>query len=207
MIHPIRLRQRAAAVTAITAWVTACSPDTPIGDAQRTALFHRGPSQSAAEAAAQPASLLPKGATPWWKSFDDRVLNRLVDTALEKNFRLDQVASRVLQADAELRKARGRLFPTLDGTGRVEKRWVDSDLIDSSDSTRSASLAGLLSWEIDVWGRLRNAVADRTFERAAAVADWHGARLILSAAVTEVYFEILEQQQQLRLINEQITTG
>lgn len=189
-------------VTAVA--ISACSPSSRVGESQPLV---RVGAYSDAGSSANAGALLLKNPTPWWTTFKDRNLDRLVAVALEKNFELRQVAARVLQADAELRKANGRLFPTLDGSGSADRRWADSDTISASESDRSASLGALLNWEVDVWGRLRSAARDKRFEQGATVADWHGARLLLSAAVSEIYFEILEQQQQLRLIEDQITTG
>ncbi|MGI9239267.1 MAG: efflux transporter outer membrane subunit [Verrucomicrobiales bacterium] len=187
-----------------TACWSGCTPSSGLGEPQP---LTRVGTYSDIEASANADSLIPKNRTSWWKSFDDRALNRLVAAGLENNFDLRQLAARVLQADAELRKAKGQLFPTLDAVGSANRRWIDSDSGDPTNSDGSVSLGALLNWEIDVWGRLRSAVDDRRFEQQATIADWQGARLILSAAISELYFEILEQEQQLRLIRSQIDTG
>jgi len=191
-------------IAAIIACSSSCSPSEPDGGSEPLV---RVGTYSEAEASARAGALAPEGSTPWWSTFGDRTLDRLVDTALENNLDLQQVAARVLQADAELRKVKGRLFPSLDATGSAGRRWLDSDADDASGSDNSVSLGALLEWEIDIWGRLRSAVDDKQFEQGATIADWQGARLILSAAVSEIYFEILEQKQQLRLIADQIETG
>ena len=142
-------------------------------------------------------------AEPWWKSFNDRVLDKLIREALGKNFSLEAAGARIAQADAALRQAGGRLFPMVDAGGSYIAQWTD----DGSPTDESTRLGALLDWELDVWGRLRSARKARELERDASVADFFGARVLLSASVAETYFEILEQESQLRLLEEQIETG
>ena len=139
----------------------------------------------------------------WWKSFKDRALNRLIDEALSHNLTLQAARSRILQANAELRQAGGRLLPTVDADGSYATRWSD----DTNRTEESSRIGALFDWELDVWGKLRAARNARASELDAAVSDLLGARLLLSASVAETYFQILEQKQQLRLLEEQIETG
>lgn len=134
----------------------------------------------------------------WWTSFEDRSLDRLVDRALTNNLDLQAVAARIDQAGALARQAGADLFPQLEGGGRFESRWREEG------RSEFTTVGALLTWEVDVWGRIRSRRKARLFERDAFVEDWRGARLLLSSAVALVYFEMLEQKQQLDLIEEQI---
>ncbi|MDG2122956.1 MAG: TolC family protein, partial [Verrucomicrobiales bacterium] len=144
--------------------------------------------------------------TPWWQPFKNRDLDKLVDSALDRNLDLAALSSRILEADAELRAAQGQLFPTLDADSSFRSRWTDSDST-PSNSSQTPSLGALLNYEADIWGRLRSQRNAARAGQRATVADWHATRLILSAAVAETYFGILEQQHQLALAAEQIGTG
>ena len=140
---------------------------------------------------------------PWWESFSDRALTKLVRQALGNNLELQAVAARISQADAMLRQAGGRLFPQVDGSGSYAVRWTDGDSSQDKRAT-STNLGALLDWEMDLWGRLRSAREADRLERDASISDWLGARLLLSASVAETYFEILEQSRQLLLLEKQI---
>ena len=48
----------------------------------------------------------------WWKSFDDPLLNKAIDTALASNLQLEQALARVAQARARARIARATRFPS-----------------------------------------------------------------------------------------------
>jgi NodT family efflux transporter outer membrane factor (OMF) lipoprotein len=141
---------------------------------------------------------------PWWETFGDRTLTKLVRQALGNNLEMHAIAARISQADAALRQAGGRLFPQLEGDGSYAVRWTDEDDTTQSRRTTSTNLGALLDWEIDLWGRLRSAREARRLEREATYSEWLGARLLLSASVAETYFEILEQKRQLLLLEDQI---
>ncbi|MBM3883372.1 MAG: efflux transporter outer membrane subunit [Verrucomicrobia bacterium] len=156
------------------------------------------------EVPAEAAAARAEAGRPWWQSFEDPVLRELVETALAGNLELQSLAARVEQADAVVRQAGARLYPAIEGSGRYAASW--SELEDAGERTRaeSAALGLSLSWELDVWGRLRSARQAAWLEAQATVATWQGGRLLLNAAVAETYFEILELGRQLDLIESQI---
>jgi len=135
----------------------------------------------------------------WWKTFRDPDLDGLIGKALESNLDLRALAARIEQADALVRQAGGRLLPALDAT--AESAWGFES---TSEHDESSSVGLDLSWEIDLWGRLRSGVGAARLEAAAVRRDWMGGRLLLSASVAETYFEILEQLQQLDLLRRQM---
>jgi len=147
---------------------------------------------------------LKQSGSPWWETFDDRTLTKLIPQALGNNLEIQAVAARISQADATLRQAGGRLFPQIDGEGSYGVRWTDDDDGSGDERATSTNLSSLLDWEVDLWGRLRSAREARQLERDATISDWLGARLLLSVAVAEAYFEILEQKRQLLLLDDQI---
>ncbi|HVR36280.1 MAG TPA: efflux transporter outer membrane subunit [Methylomirabilota bacterium] len=156
-------------------------------------------------AEARPSESAPRPAlpAPWWRAFEDPTLDSLIERALAGNLELAAFAARIDQANALLRQARGQLFPLLDAGAQYESRWLE---LDSSNPIRqeSASAGALLDWELDLWGRLRSIRSATRLEARAAAHDWLGARLLISAAVAETYFEILEQREQLQLLREQL---
>jgi len=97
------------------------------------------------------------------------------------------------------------LYPILRMSGSYE--WEEDERItapSTGDLEESASIGGLLRWELDLWGRLSSARKARKLQLEASVEDWLDARLLLSTAISENYFEIKEQQRQLEVLQEQI---
>ncbi len=135
----------------------------------------------------------------WWESFRDRRLNALMREALADNPDLRSVGQRIDQANLLVTRAGASLFPNIDGQGGFQRRW-DVEGRRGDD----ASLGLLLDWELDVWGRIRAGRSARVREAEAAEEDWLAARLLLSAAVAELWFELCEQRGQANLVGEQI---
>jgi multidrug efflux system outer membrane protein len=114
---------------------------------------HRG-----ASAAASTDSLAD---LEWQKLFDDPVLTELVTTALRQNFDLRIAAERVQQARAVARIARSERFPTVGASAGLvtsgASREGATPIPDGVDRDVTYGDAGVnLSWELDVWGRVRS---------------------------------------------------
>jgi len=141
----------------------------------------------------------------WWETFKDEDLNRLVESGLSENFKLRQYVARIEQATALARRAGARLYPSLGlGAGYALEWDGETGSSDSRDRKDAADLGLLLRWELDVWGRLSSLRRAETLEAQATIEDWLGARLLLSSAIAESYFEIQEQRRQLEVILTQI---
>lgn len=135
----------------------------------------------------------------WWRNFQDRGLDDLIETALAENPDVRAVGRRIDQANAKLVQAGATLFPQVDGSGEFQSRWDDSGVRGDN-----ATLGLHLDWELDVWGRIRSGQSARKEEATAAFEDWQASRLLLTGAVAEAWFELSEQRGQLELVGEQI---
>ncbi|MBT7866605.1 MAG: TolC family protein, partial [Opitutales bacterium] len=141
----------------------------------------------------------------WWESFEDPGLSALIEEGLKANFSLQQVAARIDQASALARQAGSRLYPTLDLDAGYYLNWDGKTVApDMEDRQESSDLGFLLRWEMNLWGRLSSARKARVFELEASNQDLLDARLLLSSAIAERYFEIKEQRRRLEVIHEQL---
>lgn len=144
----------------------------------------------------------------WWETFNDEDLNSLVESGLAANFELRQFAARIEQATALARQAGARLYPSLDFDAGYESQWDgETEIGESRDRQDVSDLGFLLRWELDVWGRLTSLRRAERLTAQATIEDWTGARLLLSTAIAETYFEIQEQRRQLEVIRSQIKTN
>ena len=99
--------------------------------------------------------------TEWWKQFNDPVLDSLIAEALAHNLNVKVAAANVEQAAGVLTQTRSALFPQVgyDGSaGRARSTEASSTpelsrLIPNPQSAYQALLN--VSWEIDLWGRIR----------------------------------------------------
>ena len=144
----------------------------------------------------------------WWETFDDEDLNRLVESGLAANFGLQQFVARIEQATALASQAGARLYPSLDLDTGYKLEWDgETKSGESRDRQNTSDLGFLLSWELDVWGRLSFLRRAENLTAQATIEDWLGARLLLSTAIAETYFQIQEQRRQLEVIRAQIKTN
>jgi len=138
----------------------------------------------------------------WWRIYQDGELDGLVDEAIARNTDLLLAAARVDEARALVADARGAQLPTVEARGNAQRQRNSERTanffpgIPTQYSDYRATLN--VSWEVDVFGRLRaNASAARA-ELQASEAAREGVRLALSAQVVKSYFA-------LRAFDEQIT--
>ena len=166
-------------------------------------------------------------ARDWWRRFGDDTLDRLVMRALARNRDIEQSLARVDSARAALTAARGGLFPTLSmkGTGTRNRASIDTSdsfgaaeqiglleervsRIDGlpADRLSSPSRTGTLwsgavqaAWELDIWGRWRNASAAARESLLSAEDSLRALELSVAGQVCSAYFELLNSDSQLEL--------
>lgn len=127
----------------------------------------------------------------WVGEFGDWRLQTLVEVALTNNYELKAAAARV---DAAIAQAR------IDGSGRWPQIFFSADhqQVQIREAGFGSSRFGVfealfgVSWEIDVWGRIRDFQQAAIWEADATQADYYGARLSLAARVAQSYFEWVE---------------
>ena len=137
--------------------------------------------------------------TLWWTRFGDPALDALVAEALANNEDVRIAAARVDEYYGAKVTTRAPLFPAIGYTGSAGKEQR-SELVygPGSDEALSFSNAGLAaSWEIDVWGRVRNLTAAADADWRATEADRRAAVLSLVSAVTSGYITLLSLDDQL----------
>jgi len=150
---------------------------------------------------AQPKDDVIRGS--WWEMFGDPQLNALEPQVSISNQNLAVAEAQYRQAQALVREARASYFPTATigiganrsspstttGTGSARPRTTVSDF----------SLPFDVSWELDVWGRIRRTVESNQASAQASAADLENARLSSQAALAQDYFQLrtLDAQKQL----------
>jgi multidrug efflux system outer membrane protein len=141
---------------------------------------------------------------PWWGVFNDDTLQTLIRRALKENRDVHIALARVNEARALLGMQRLEYYPQIN----VQAAWRKSDGADSLltgvTNKEMAWLGGGLSWELDLWGRLR-----RLNEAAAAelLATEEGRRSMILTVVGDVaraYMELIELDNQVALTDTQM---
>jgi len=146
--------------------------------------------------------------TQWWRTLDDPVLDRLIDTAFAQNNTLKIAGLRVLESQARLGVASGNRYPQLQavaGDATAISTSKSSANTDSRDlSFAQYNLGASLSWELDFWGRFRRGVEAADAGLLASIADYDDVLVLLTAQVADVYTIIRATEEQLRLAQDSV---
>ena len=130
----------------------------------------------------------------WWEVFCDTTLNRLEETALRNNRDLAAAASRVEAARLNLAVARAPYLPQF-GAGIT----AEGDYLSDTKITQKYSVEPSVSWEISLFGTLRN--ADRAARAEILSTEWayRGVLLSLTSEVATAYFTLLQYDRDLEI--------
>ena len=126
--------------------------------------------------------------TAWIKTFADQQLEALILEGLENNLELKAAASRIDVAAALVVQARSLLYPQLMGLG-------SAGAVGRDDTHDRSGLAGELSWELDLWGRVRAQAAAATAARTATEADLSYARQSLAGLVATLWYQSIATER------------
>ncbi len=136
----------------------------------------------------RPLDNVPKG--NWWEIFGDATLNELERQANEANQELKAAVARVEQARAVARVARGELLPliTADPSFRRERFSPNQEPSFGNITANTFSAPLDLSYEIDLWGRVRRGFEGARADAQASLAAFHNVMLTLQSDVAQNYF-------------------
>jgi multidrug efflux system outer membrane protein len=141
----------------------------------------------------------------WIKLFKDTVLQRLIRTGLTNNYDIRIAYARIEEARAAFKQARGQQWPQV--SAQVGGGWQQSASSGGKGTTieySSISAVGQISWEIDLWGKLRRSKEAARANLFAQVAYQQAVRIMLINEIVNNYFNLLEFDNELRITKENI---
>jgi multidrug efflux system outer membrane protein len=150
----------------------------------------------------------------WFEVFHDGKLQELVRAALVHNYDLQDAAARVDEARANLGITRSNQFPQVDAGAAVEitrqsrdgQLRLPSSFVTSENRNWGSASLNLLSFEIDLWGRLRRATESA---RANLLSAEENRKAVVSSLVSEVaatYFQLLQFDYELEISQRTLET-
>lgn len=153
---------------------------------------------------ANPSDALARGA--WWELYGDAQLNGLVEQLNANNQTVAQYEAQYRQAQTLVRSARASLFPSLDlSAGKTRSSQgtgsSSSSLSNNSSGIRDTYSAQLgVSWEADLWGKLREGLNANEASAEASLADLAAIRLSLQSELVQNYLQLRVIDEQKRLL-------
>ncbi len=152
----------------------------------------------------------------WWQSYGDPALNRLIDRALVQSPTIEQALARVDSARALARSEGAGLYPQVGGNGDVDltrrifwlargpECWGGSIRVWAASSRRDFQGGFDATWEIDLFGRVRNAAASARLNAEALTEDAETARISLIAEIVRAYIELRSAERRRAIIGSDI---
>jgi multidrug efflux system outer membrane protein len=139
----------------------------------------------------------------WWTIYQDAELDKLIDEAVVQNSDLRIAAARVDEARALVADAKGAQMPTVDARFAAQRQrnsqrtatFFSGIPLEYNDYRASLNV----SWEVDVFGRLRSTASAAAAEFQASEAARDAVRLALAAEVVKSYFSLRALDEQIAM--------
>jgi NodT family efflux transporter outer membrane factor (OMF) lipoprotein len=142
----------------------------------------------------------------WWQIFQDRQLNTLEDQINVSNQNLKAAEAQYTQARAVLRYYRADYYPSINAGAAATRNRISNNrppghLSTNGDTYNDYQIPVELSYELDVWGRVRKTVESQRDQAQASAADLATINLSLHAQLAMFYFQARSLDAQEQLLN------
>jgi NodT family efflux transporter outer membrane factor (OMF) lipoprotein len=144
----------------------------------------------------------------WWLVYQDKTLTQLIEHVTVDNESLKASEAQYRAALATLEGSQSARYPSISSTANASNGTVASSNSFSNNSLPTNSnyaLSVSTSWELDLWGRIRQTVESNEAKGQASLADLYAARLSTQVLLAQTYFQLRNTEQQIRLVNSSIT--
>lgn len=137
----------------------------------------------------------------WWKAFQDPMLDSLISVGIKRNYSVMLAIDRMNMAKANLRIERGNFFPTIGLNAGWTRQQSSGNTSEAPQSTQQYYDASVnMSWELDLFGSIRNRVRAQKQNFAASKEEYTGTMVALCAQIASAYIHLRELQQELAVI-------
>ena len=145
----------------------------------------------------------------WWKEFGDPLLNDLISRAEKNNYNVSSAMKRIALAEKEMAITRSGCYPDLSlsaGWQQSQQAGAAGKSVGSSVTSSSFSAGVSMSWEIDVFGRIRrNLKADKAAIDVSR-ADYDAVLVSLCANVAKTYMQLRMYQMEHKVATDHIAS-
>lgn len=132
----------------------------------------------------------------WWSQLNDVQLNQLIVDSLQQNHSIRIAQASLAESRALLRNSKLDRYPTVEAGVSGTRQKQSADIVGPVDSRISETYqAGFdASWELDIFGRVRNGVKLSKAQLAAREADLQAAQVSIAAEVASAYISLRGNQ-------------
>jgi multidrug efflux system outer membrane protein len=148
-----------------------------------------------------PLDGVPKG--NWWEFFGDTNLNTLEAQAASANQQLKAAVARVDQARSTARVARANLLPSLSADPSYTRQRYSPNAVPSFGNLTANNFSAPLdlSYEVDLWGRVRRGFESARADAQASLANYFNVLLTLQTDVAQNYFALRSLDAEIATVN------
>lgn len=143
------------------------------------------------------------GDLPWWEVFKDEHLEHLIRVALTNNYDLRIAVARVEQAREIIAENRAGLFPQINYIAAAAKGknavGVNNSVTPTAHTVGFLGADANLSWEIDIWGRIRRLTEEARAQYLATDEARHDITVSLIAQVAQNYIQLVALDRDLQI--------
>ena len=148
----------------------------------------------------------------WWEIYNDPELNALEDQLNNNNQNIKQSFENFMAARTLIAQARSQLFPTIGTTPGYSRTRSSANLSSSSGAgfgnggTQNSlyELPFSVSWEPDLWGKVRNTIHEQQYNAQLSAADLENVRLTEQASLATFLFELRGQDALQKVFDETV---
>ncbi|GAA4310845.1 efflux transporter outer membrane subunit [Christiangramia aestuarii] len=144
----------------------------------------------------------------WREMFTDPVLQEYIEKGLQNNIDIRIALQQIIAAEAYVKQGKAGYLPTLNG----DATFTHQELSENSQfgsffsSVNQYQLSAGLSWEADIWGKIRS--QKRAFEASylQSIAAHQAVKTRLIASIASTYYQLLALDEQIRITQETVKT-
>jgi NodT family efflux transporter outer membrane factor (OMF) lipoprotein len=156
-----------------------------------------------------PEDSLTMATISWRELFSDPVLTQHIEEGLQNNLDIRVAIQQMLMAEAYVKQGKASYFPTLSANAQASHQELSNnsqfgDFL--SGSQDQFELSGNLSWEADIWGKIRSNDRAYTASYLQSEAAHKAVKTQLIANIANTYYQLLSLDEQLRITQETVET-
>ncbi|PIE82967.1 MAG: hypothetical protein CSA09_04030 [Candidatus Contendobacter odensis] len=140
----------------------------------------------------------------WWEDFNSPGLNTLVERAYSQNLTLRIATLRILQARAMLNAVRSERYPSINSSNSIMRTKPSGNAQMTDKALTSYQMSLDSSWEIDLWGRVKQNITAANAELNNLDAAYQDAALSIGAEVASAYINYVVLQKQIKSVSANI---
>src|SRR5690606_2282384 len=144
---------------------------------------------------------------PWQDLFTDPILQGHIQKGLENNFDIRTAIQNIAASEASLKQRKAGYFPTMNANGTWTHQEISGNRQSGSlfSSLDQYQLAANLSWEADIWGKIRSNKRAANAQFLQSVAANQAVKTQVVSNIASLYYQLLSLDAQLQIAEQTLT--